>query len=421
MTENDDTHDITRRTLLKGTAATGALAGLGGTAAAEYRELLEDADVESAMQDSDAARNFALLGIVGGWTGIGPAEIDSRTNPALRLIEGEEHQVFWVNGDGNHHNFNLRNEDGDVVESTNIVTEQGGTQTITFTAEPSLEEYFCAPHPVQMRGPVELFDPGEVHQLRVNVREPGGEWLLADVAVEGPNADGRIPERFGQYTAFSDILARGQESEDRGIARFDTLENGTYTVTAWTYGHQRVSQEVTIDGSDEEITIELPEVSPGEPTEVYELTLEPGQWRGEAPERIAGQSNPTLSVTPGETYRVEWTNAIGRKDSDEERMHGEALPGHNFVVARESGSTILRSEFLTDQGETQTVEFVAEENLAVYMDQSQLTANGEIAVEGAGETTTEATIDPDEIDVSVEVGTEETTTETEETTTESES
>jgi hypothetical protein len=390
MTERDNTNDITRRTLLKTTAATGALAGLGGTAAAEYREVLEDVDVESAMQ-GDAARNFAILGIVGGWTGIGPAEIDSRTNPPLRLIEGEEHQVFWVNGDGNHHNFNIRNEDGDVVESTEIITEQGATQTLTFTADSSLAEYFCAPHPVQMRGPIELFDPGEVHQLRVDVRDQDGNSLLADVAVQGSGADGSIDERFGQYSAFSDILARGQASEDRGIARFDTLEDGTYTVTAWTYGHEQVSKEVTIDDSDQDVTIELPEVTPGEPTETYRLTLEEDQWRGEAPEDIAGQSNPTLTVTPGETYRVEWTNGIGRKELDEGSMHGEPLPGHNFVVARDTGHTILRSEFLTEQDETQSVDFVAEANLGFYEDQSQLEARGEIEVEEAAETTPEET------------------------------
>lgn len=422
MSDNDDTNDISRRTLLKGTAATGALAGLSGTAAGEAREVLAELDAEPAARQDDAtARRFTLLGIVGGWTGVGPAEIDSRTNPPLRMVEGEQYEVYWINGDGNHHNFNLRNEDGDVVTATEIVEEQGGSQTVTFTAEPELEEYFCAPHPVQMRGPIEFVDPMDARSLEVDIRDEAGDPMLAEVAVQGPGADGSIEGRFGQYSAYSDILARGEADEELGVARFDTLEDGTYTVQVWTYGHQMVSREVTIDGSDEQMTVNLPELTPGEPAQVYELTLENDQWRGEAPDDIAGEANPTLTVTPGETYRVEWTNQADLSYPDQEGTHGFDLPGHNFAVRREDGSAIKYSEFLTEQGETQTVDFVAEPGLGTYLDQSQRGAVGEVAVEeGAGETGADAT-DAETVDVEGTLSeADRTTGEDEETTTEAE-
>lgn len=390
MSQEDNTRDVSRRTVLKGTAITGAATGLSGSATGGYREMLQDLDVQPAMQqDSDADRTFALLGIVGGWVGIGPAEIDARTNPPLRVVEGEEYEVFWINGDDAHHNFNIRNEDGDLVESTEIVEDQGESQTVTFTAEPDLAEYFCAPHPVQMRGPIEFFDPGEVHELTVQVEREDGSPLLADVAVDGEGVSGAIAERFGRYASFSDVVARGDVEEERGVARFDTLEDGTYTVTAWTYGHETVTEEVTVEGGDEEVTISLPEIEPGEPDEVYELALREGRWCGVAPDEIAGATNPTLTVTPGETYRVSWTNAIGRKELTGEggTTPGEPLPGHNFVVARDTGSTILRSDFLDERGQTQTVEFVAEEDLTAYLDQTQLEASGEVAVEGGDDGT----------------------------------
>ena len=388
--EPDNARDgVLRRTVLKGTAATGALAGLTGTAAGESRqvieEVLEESDAAMQEQDEETARRFVLVGIVGGWLGVGPAEIDARTNPPLRVVEGEQYEVFWINGDGAHHNFNIRNEDGDVVEATSIVEEQGESQSVTFTAEPGLEEYFCAPHPVQMRGPVELVDPRDVHELTVNVELEDGTPMLADVAVTGEGADGNIDDRFGPFGSFSDVLARGA-AEEIGQARFDTLEDGTYTVRAWTYGHEEVTEEVTIDGADEEITITLAELQPGEPDETYELALRDGRWCGLAPEEIAGANNPTLTITPGETYRVEWTNEVtgGRKDLE----NGEPLPGHNFVAALENWSTILRSEFLDEEGETQSVEFVAQEvdgaTPRYYMDQSQLNAIGEFQVEGDG-------------------------------------
>lgn len=382
--DNDNTHDgISRRTVLKGTAVTSTIAGLGLSGVSIAQE--DEGEAEEEVEESDAARTFLLVGIVGGWQGVGPAEIDARTNPPLRVVEGEDYEVVWINGDDAHHNFNIRNEEGDVVEATEIVTEQGESQTVTFTAEPDMEEYFCAPHPVQMRGPIEFVEPREIHELQVNVEREDGSPLLADVAVtEG--ADGSIDERFGPFGSFSDVLVRGEDEQELGLARFDTLENGTYTVTAWTYGHEEVSEEVTIDGGDEEITLTLPELQPGEPAETFELALREDRWCGLAPEEIAGENNPTLPVTLGETYRIEWTNEIGRKEIDGGPTRGEPLPGHNFVAALENYSTILRSEFLDEAGQSQSVEFVAQEvdgqQPRYYMDQSQLNAIGEFQVEG---------------------------------------
>lgn len=386
---NDNARGISRRTVLKGTAATGTIAGLGLSGVSIAQEENES-EAEEEVEESDAARTFLLVGIVGGWQGVGPAEIDARSNPPLRVVEGEEYEVVWINGDDAHHNFNIRNEDGDIVEATSIVEEQGESQSLTFTAEPGLEEYFCAPHPVQMRGPIEFVEQRDVHELTVDVEHEDGTPLLADVAVtEGGDADGAIDERFGPYASYSDVLARGA-AEEIGRARFDTLEDGTYTVTAWTYGYEEVRKEVTIDGSDEEITLTLPELQPGEPDETFELALREDRWCGLAPDGIAGENNPTLPITPGETYRVEWTNEIGRKELDELPVRGEDLPGHNFVAALENFSTILRSEFLDEEGQTQSVEFVAQEvdgqNPRYYMDQSQLNAVGEFEIEGGDHT-----------------------------------
>lgn len=392
MSEKDTSSEISRRTVLKGTATTGAAAGLGGTASGGYERLLEklDAGPPAQTQNDDVARRFNLLGIVSGWIGIGPAEIGSRTNPPLRLVEGEDYQVWWVNGDSNHHNFNILNENGDVLETTGTLTEQNATASITFTARPEMDRYICFPHPVQMLGPIEFVDSRDVHELRVNVVDGEGDPLAAYVSIGD-----QLHNLYAKNTGWSSVLARGEASQKRGLTRFDTLENGTYTVTAWTYNHQMVTEEVTIDGSDEEITVTLPALTPGEPAQVYELSLHEDGWHGESPESIAGQTNPTLSVTPGETYRVNWRNTIGRKEMDdatEDAIRGIPLPGHNFVAAQNKpdstslpGNTIMRSEFLDEAGQTQSVEFIAGDDLGKYLDQSQTTAIGEFSVEGNGD------------------------------------
>lgn len=390
MSEKDTSSELSRRTVLKGTAATGVAAGIGGIASGGH--LIEELDAEvPQMENDNVARRFNLLGIVSGWIGIGPAEIDVRTNPVLRLVEGEKYEVWWLNGDDNHHNFNILDEEGEVLETTGTVIEQGESASVTFTATPEMATYKCFPHPVQMWGPIEFVEPRSVHELRVNVEDGEGNPLAAYVSIGD-----ELYNLFDKDIGFSTIVARGEVDESGALARFDTLEDGTYTVTAWTYGHGMVAQEVTIDGSGKQITMQLPELSPGEPAQVYELSLHEDGWHGESPESIAGQTNPTLSVTSGETYRVNWRNAIGRKEMDsatgDDAIQGIPLPGHNFVAAQNNpnssslpGNTILRSPFLDEEGQTQSVEFIAGDDLGRYLDQSQTTAIGEFNVKGSSE------------------------------------
>jgi len=107
-----------------------------------------------------------------------------------------------------------------------------------------MEEYFCQPHPAQMRGPVELISPDEVRELVVHVEDENGEPLGAEVLV-------------GDRHSFSNIAARPtppeETSDEQAMARFDLLEDGEYDIEIWTYGHERITDTVTVDGSDREL------------------------------------------------------------------------------------------------------------------------------------------------------------------------
>lgn len=369
MSNEEPTREsITRRGVLKGTAAAAGTAAFAGRSAAE----LIDGPIPDVQDETDG-RTLLLLGIVGGWQGIGPAEIDGVSNPTLRLPEGEEHQVVWINGDGSHHNFNVRAEEDEIVEATALMDNAGEFQEVPpITGDPELTEYFCAPHPVQMRGPIEVIDAEETHELRVVVEGEDGDPLPAEVYLDDQHA-------------FSSLAARPSGPEEPfSLARFDLLEDGDYTLEAWTFGHQRVTEEVTIDGSDEEVSISLPETDPGEPAETFSLRLEEDRWVGQEPDAIADEENPTLELEADETYEVEIENAIGRRLDEGEMAPGEPLPGHNFVIAEggevDMWNTHVRSGFLSEEGETETVQFVAKEGMGVYLDQSQLNAFGEVDV-----------------------------------------
>ncbi|ELZ12946.1 blue (type 1) copper domain-containing protein [Natrinema thermotolerans DSM 11552] len=363
--------DVSRRGVLRGTAAIAGTAA-AGTAGA-YRDEIDFR--LPATQNDGAGRTLSLLGIVGGWVGVAPAEIDGRSNPPLRLIEGEDHEIVWTNGDGSRHNFTLEDEDGNVIEATDFVEEQGESTSLTVTAEEGMAGYYCVPHPVQMRGPIELIDVDEVHELRVRVEDENGDPLGAEVFV-------------GDHHSFSDVAAKpGQQEEEAppAVARFDMLEDGEYDVEVWTYGHERLTDTVTIDGDDAAFTATLSATEPGDPAETYSMRLEEGRWVGVGPDAIADEENPTLELEAGETYALEWENTIGQHQPEADNRTYEPLPGHNFVIASggdtNEWNTYVRSDFLDEAGATQTVEFVATEEMAVYLDQSQLDAVGEIDVQ----------------------------------------
>ncbi|WP_135304811.1 CHRD domain-containing protein [Haloarcula amylovorans] len=75
-------------------------------------------------------------------------------------------------------------------------------------------------------------------------------------------------------------------------------------------------------------------------------------WVGRSPASISGRQNPTLQLQAGETYTLTWTNIDGRP--------------HNFVITDGGGTEILRTDILTTEGETQTVEFEATEAMQTY-------------------------------------------------------
>src|SRR6056297_1152006 len=136
-----DTEDkSSRRTFLKATAATGAVVGVGGVAVSGVT--------------GQERQEYQFGGEVAGWMGRAPSEIEGQTNPPLRLQAGQEYAFTWENVDGLPHNIALLNREGEVIERTEIISEQGATQTLEFTASTNMAEYVCEVHPASMRGSI---------------------------------------------------------------------------------------------------------------------------------------------------------------------------------------------------------------------------------------------------------------------------
>ncbi|MDF9746064.1 cupredoxin domain-containing protein [Natrinema salsiterrestre] len=75
-------------------------------------------------------------------------------------------------------------------------------------------------------------------------------------------------------------------------------------------------------------------------------------WQGEAPDDISGTENPTLELEEGTEYVLVWENGDGLQ--------------HNFAIEDETGEDLLASEFMGDEGSTQTVTFTASAEMAEY-------------------------------------------------------
>ncbi|WP_049923472.1 cupredoxin domain-containing protein [Halopiger djelfimassiliensis] len=117
-------------------------------------------EAEAEAEDGDGSANvdadFRLLGEAPGWQGAAPDAIADEENPTLELEADTEYTLFWENADGLQHNFAIADESGADLQASDLVGEEGATQTVTFTATEEMTEYYCQVHPDSMRGSIEV-------------------------------------------------------------------------------------------------------------------------------------------------------------------------------------------------------------------------------------------------------------------------
>ncbi|GAB7095354.1 hypothetical protein JCM30237_25070 [Halolamina litorea] len=126
-----------RRRLLQGVGVAGLGLGLAGFAAQQK------------------STTFVFDGEVEAWQGQSPESILG-ANPTLPLQAGQEYTVEWENVDGQPHNFVILDANEEQLLRTEIITEQGATQSVTFTATEEMATYLCEVHPTTMVGDIEV-------------------------------------------------------------------------------------------------------------------------------------------------------------------------------------------------------------------------------------------------------------------------
>ena len=149
MTETE----LTRRRALQVSVATLATASLAGCLGDD-----DDGDDDDGIDEEawEGVTEIYLEGYTPGWEGVEPAVIDGETNPTLVLTEGETYTITWENGDGDSHNIEIRDDTGGTIEETDLMGEEGETQTLEFEATADMADYVCTPHAGTMIGDIEI-------------------------------------------------------------------------------------------------------------------------------------------------------------------------------------------------------------------------------------------------------------------------
>ena len=153
---------ISRRTAMKLTGAAAATAlvagcsdggGGGGGGGGD-----DGGDGGSGGVEIEPDSEILFIGNIGGWEGKSPSDIEGEDNPTIILQEGESYEIGWDEGDGNGHNFEIRDDSGEVVDDyeTEVVEEPGEDQILSIEATSEMAAYVCNPHENAMNGEIQV-------------------------------------------------------------------------------------------------------------------------------------------------------------------------------------------------------------------------------------------------------------------------
>ncbi|WP_458188568.1 plastocyanin/azurin family copper-binding protein [Haladaptatus sp. NG-WS-4] len=182
----ESTASQTRRRFLA--VAGGSLVSLSAVSTAQ----------QTTTTTAQPVQSFRFGGRVQAWEARAPQSISGQQNPPLELQTGQVYEVTWENLDGQPHNFQLQDENGqglavifpdvqtntgggnqttttttttatqttdggetvtppdDAIRVTETISQQGATQTLRFVATQDVAQYICTIHPTTMVGDVNL-------------------------------------------------------------------------------------------------------------------------------------------------------------------------------------------------------------------------------------------------------------------------
>ena len=153
-----------------------------------------------------------------------------------------------------------------------------------------------------------------------------------------------------------DSLAPGKtQSVEWTISTTDAISEGEYTLTAQVTYTQNGDENQLRQNST--LTVTPADGGGGggaiDPSTTIQLDAFIDGWQGTAPDSIASQTNPTLTLQSGEEYTVEWTNSDGAP--------------HDFTIQDSSGNNLVKTAIVSEEGATTPLTFTVSAEMAQYI------------------------------------------------------
>lgn len=401
----------TRRRFMKILGTTGAALGLSGT-------------MGSATAQEGVVETIELLGERSGWVGVAPEGIADTTNPTLELGEvGGTYRIEWENGDGLTHNFVIRDEAGDVLEKTELVSSEGGTASVEFEATEEMVEYLCQPHPSAMNGEIVVGQSGggEFQDIKDDFDfgfQTGSNGFIGitPAEIEGATNPELTMTAGEEYDA---ALVYGAERDDLNLAFVD--ENDEAIASTGYVNDHGTESDVTFEATTEitgyiaedasdtyrgAVTVEEAP-GPSREEQIQQLREDAdfvldgltAGWEGLAPSELEGATNPDINLEAGQEYTFGWIN-------------GDGAP-HNIAIRDETESALHSTENMSEENAVQTLTFEATTEAAQYICEVHPgTMVGDLTVEGGPTPTPTATATATATETATATSTEEPDTDT---------
>jgi len=203
---------------------------------------------------------------------------------------------------------------------------------------------------------------------------PAGEWVFVVTVVEGSDATIYTFDEEGQIASGSGGGDRTQsELAQLILMAGDGRDTPGLMDEVWAYSRALSDSEVDrlYNQSFQGLDGDGGDSGDGgnESPTTFDLRGQIGGWEGIAPSSIEGDTNPTLTLQEGETYKLGWTEGDGF--------------GHNIAIRDADGNVVddLATERTTDPSDGQWLTFTASSEMAEYVcEPHQSTMVGDIEV-----------------------------------------
>ena len=159
-------------------------------------------------------------------------------------------------------------------------------------------------------------------------------------------------------TSFDSLAPWGTQSVEWQVTTTDAITEGEYSLTAQvTYVQNGIEDQIQ---QSTPLTVTVSDGGGGgggggaiDPATTIQLDAFIDGWDGTAPDSIASQTNPTLTLQEGAEYTVKWTNADGAP--------------HDFTIQDAKGNNIVKTDLVTEKGATTSLTFTVTAEMAQYI------------------------------------------------------